>query len=172
LTDPDGGQRLRIPSNGSKNSTVEATSSIRPPEGAATTASPGRPLIAGERSPRKDGKPLRSLHPQPPPNAPPPQARKPINLPSAKLERPAQPLPQAIPKDWAGLKPAGASWVPVYDRLSSAVKVSHYSPKKRASAHTFRHYAGTGIGDTVLPATYCKRTTIFARFKSCWGTVL
>jgi integron integrase len=129
LTDPDGGQRLRIPSNSSKNSPVEATSSIAPPAGAVTTASPVRPLIAGERTPWNDGKPLRSLHPQPPPNAPSPQAREPINVPSATLERPAQPLAQAIPKEWVGLKPAGASWVTVYDRLSSAVKVRHYSPK-------------------------------------------
>jgi hypothetical protein len=31
LTDPDGGQGLRVPSNGSKNSPVDATGSIRPP---------------------------------------------------------------------------------------------------------------------------------------------
>jgi hypothetical protein len=89
LTDLAGGQRLRVPFNGSKNSPVDATGSVTPPAGAVTTASPVPPLIVRERSRRKDGKPLRSLH-QSPPTAPSPQARKPLDLPRAALERPAQ----------------------------------------------------------------------------------
>ena len=126
LSTRNAGQPLQVLVNGSKN--LDATVSVPPREGAATSASPVRPLSDRERTTEK-GKPLPSLHPQLPPNALSPQVRKLVDLSSPKVDRSVQLLPRANPRDSAGLKLAGASWVSVYDRLSSAVKVRHYSPK-------------------------------------------
>jgi hypothetical protein len=64
----DGGQPLQVLVNRSKNSTLDGTVSVPFQARAATSASPVRPLSDRERSTERE-KPLRSLHPQLPPNA-------------------------------------------------------------------------------------------------------
>lgn len=132
LTDQDGGQRVgkREPVNDSKSTRVDGAVSIASRAGAETPAPPIRPVIARPPGSRTDATPVRSLQPQAAlPSAPSPPARKPVGLPSTPLEPPAQPLGLAIPREAVGSKLSGASWVSVYDRVQSAIKIRHYSPK-------------------------------------------
>ena len=59
----------------------------------------------------------------------------------------------------------GASWVFVFDRLLSEIKIRHYSPK---SLNGLRHIPS----DIPLPVIYYRRTTISSRFRNCWDTAI
>jgi hypothetical protein len=75
-----------------------------------------------------------SPRPHTPANAPSRQEKAAIGFAHGNTEGPVQALPQDDNTDPAGLKLAGARWVSVYDRLTSAIKVRHYSP------HTLQAY--------------------------------
>ena len=131
LGDRDSEQRLgeKVPVDDSDNTPGDVGGASASPTGAATAVPLVCSAIACETGPRREGKPRRSLPPEMPPNAPSPHARQPVGLPRATLEPPGQPLLQATPRNSAGSMLAGASWVWVYDRLHSAIKVRHYSAK-------------------------------------------
>jgi hypothetical protein len=85
--------------------------------------------------------PAESLAPPPPPAKLIPPREEKATLPPARQEKeavgrapgaPAKPVPalsQNDRTDSAAFKLTGASWVWVYDGLTSAIKVRHYSPK-------------------------------------------
>ncbi|WP_052808432.1 phage integrase N-terminal SAM-like domain-containing protein [Methyloterricola oryzae] len=112
---------------------------IRYPAQLATAEPPVRPMAAGQRSPVKVEAPARTSPAGQTRNTPTASAHSasPADSPPVIRENPLVELGQNHPDCAAELRLTGASWVEVYDRLTSAVKVRHYSPK---TLQAYRHW--------------------------------
>lgn len=102
------------------------------PRGPATPPPPAPPpapsALIGPES-EAAGAPPRSATPTRPPTTVAMGTQSAAGSASRSVEHPLPVISQERPKDMAGPKATGASWVWVYEALDTAIKVRHYSPK-------------------------------------------
>jgi integron integrase len=105
----------------------------------ATAEPPVRPMAADQRSPVMVEAPARTPPAKPTRNTPtaPTHPVSPADSPPVIQENPLVERGRNHPDGGLELRLTGASWVEVYDRLASAVKVRHYSPK---TLQAYRHW--------------------------------
>lgn len=105
----------------------------------ATAEPPVRPMAADQRSPVMVEAPARTPPAKPTRNTPtaPTHPVSPADSPPVIQENPLVERGRNHPDGGLELRLTGASWVEVYDRLASAVKVRHYSPK---TLQPYRHW--------------------------------
>jgi integron integrase len=115
------------------------SASIPYPAQPASAEPPVRAMAAGQRSPVTVEEPVLIPPTRPIQNTPtaPVQPVSAVGSSPVIQEGPAVEPGHNHPGGTAELRVTGASWVEVYDRLTSAVKVRHYSPK---TLQAYRHW--------------------------------
>jgi hypothetical protein len=99
----------------------------------AMTGSPVPPSIPPKFTHPREKAAVPSPRSHTPPNAS--SGQPAVSVAHGNTEGPVQAIAQDNHRDAAELKLAGASWVSVYDRLTTAVKIRHYSPKTLQQAY-------------------------------------
>jgi hypothetical protein len=97
----------------------------QPPQGTAAKIAENSPLA--HALPRETAVP--SPRPPAPLKAPSRQDSEAVDCAPGATEGPVHAFSQDDKTDSTGFQVTGASWVSVYDRLTSAIKVRHYSPR-------------------------------------------